>query len=171
METDEEKEEEEDEEENEETRVFVSSSSAGDASATTHSDPPKNALLLMRCRSAPHNRSSALALCRFPVSPIPASESEEEEAKGVEERETESSNLSSKDEDKDSRCSSTSQRPLQQSPASLTRCKSEPAKKAEKLMEVSYSKLNGSGGGSGKGGLGIVQEEGPTTSPPPILLH
>ncbi|CAL9119101.1 unnamed protein product [Musa acuminata var. zebrina] len=32
--------------------------------------PPKNALLLMRCRSAPHNRSSSLATSQITVSPL-----------------------------------------------------------------------------------------------------
>ncbi|XP_074588699.1 uncharacterized protein LOC141844558 [Curcuma longa] len=34
-------------------------------SSETTSSPPKNALLLMRCRSAPHNRASSLATGRF----------------------------------------------------------------------------------------------------------
>ncbi|CAL9194084.1 unnamed protein product [Musa hybrid cultivar] len=33
--------------------------------------PPKNALLLMRCRSAPHNRASSLSVARFEVSSLP----------------------------------------------------------------------------------------------------
>ncbi|RRT34770.1 hypothetical protein B296_00032715 [Ensete ventricosum] len=33
--------------------------------------PPKNALLLMRCRSAPHNRPSSLSNARFEVSSLP----------------------------------------------------------------------------------------------------
>ncbi|URE09698.1 hypothetical protein MUK42_04226 [Musa troglodytarum] len=33
--------------------------------------PPRNALLLMRCRSAPHNRASSLSVARFEVSSLP----------------------------------------------------------------------------------------------------
>lgn len=59
----------EDDEENErEAKVFVSSCS---------SLPPKNALLLTRCRSAPY-RSSSLA-CRFWGSPLMSEETGEEE--------------------------------------------------------------------------------------------
>lgn len=147
----------------EETKVFVSSS-AMSAATNSSSSPPKNALMLMRCRSAPHNRSSALALCRFPVSPIAASESEEEEKEEVgkgekmEEKGRESCN--GRLEEEDGRCSSTAQL------AVLMRCKSEPAKQAEKLMEVSYM-LNG----SDEGVVKADQEAGPTPSPLPVLLH
>ncbi|PKA62670.1 hypothetical protein AXF42_Ash012257 [Apostasia shenzhenica] len=71
-----------------------------DADRTDSSTPPKNALILMRCRSAPHNRSSALSI-RFG---------------GVMEEEEE-------DEEEEARCPSS--RPL-----FLKRCKSEPARMA-----------------------------------------
>ncbi|WOL04630.1 hypothetical protein Cni_G13352 [Canna indica] len=55
----------EDEKEEEATKALESSGTAS---------PPKNALLLMRCRSAPHNRASSLATARFAVSPQPSPE-------------------------------------------------------------------------------------------------
>ncbi|XWS55790.1 hypothetical protein CRYUN_Cryun09bG0031000 [Craigia yunnanensis] len=59
---------EESEEDEKEAKVFVSSSC---------SSPPKNALILTRCRSAPY-RSSSLA-CRFWGSPLASQETKEEE--------------------------------------------------------------------------------------------
>ncbi|KAJ0028182.1 hypothetical protein Pint_35588 [Pistacia integerrima] len=61
--------EEAEEEEEEEAKVFVSTSSS----------PPRNALLLTRCRSAPY-RSSSLA-SRFWGSPLASEETEQEEAR------------------------------------------------------------------------------------------
>ncbi|KAL1351900.1 hypothetical protein HN51_015777 [Arachis hypogaea] len=127
---------------------------AGFGSSNT---PPKNALLLTRCRSAPY-RSSSLA-CRFWSSPLRNSEEEEEEeekerhetneassqrdsvseeeAKRVSERdaklgflkEVESSNSNAKSEKvvEDSKSESETR------PIILTRCKSEPARTGYKL--------------------------------------
>ncbi|WOK98700.1 hypothetical protein Cni_G07412 [Canna indica] len=50
----------EDEKEKEATKALVSLGTAS---------PSKNALLLMRCRSTPHNRASSLATAQFAVSP------------------------------------------------------------------------------------------------------
>ncbi|KAG1339126.1 hypothetical protein COCNU_04G014320 [Cocos nucifera] len=143
------------EEEEDETRVFVSS-------ATT--TPPKNALLLMRCRSAPHNQASSLAANRFPVSvsPLPPSESKSSPAEkkmevGDDEEEKEgrnSSNGSSRDGGDGGEEGS---RPLV-----LTRCKSEPARRAV-VSEASYCYW----ANNGNGRSALVHEE----RPPPPPLH
>lgn len=131
--------------EDEETRVFVPSSTPL---------PPKNALLLMRCRSAPHNRSSALAVSCFPTTPVPAASETKETRERAEENMVEEETAG-----RESRSP-----PPTQMPTGLMRCKSEPAKRAERLIEVSYCcKWNGSG-----------KKWGLTPSPPaaaPILLH
>ncbi|EOY07781.1 hypothetical protein QUC31_011159 [Theobroma cacao] len=73
-----EEEEEESEKNEKEAKIFVSSSS---------SSPPKNALILTRCRSAPY-RSSSLA-CRFWESPLANQETNEEETEETEEEKRE----------------------------------------------------------------------------------
>lgn len=91
-----------------ETRVFV---------------PPKNALILMRCRSAPHNRSSFLATRFFAAGDDEGNRKEEDEAlKG-----TESNKFREEEEEEETRLASS--RPL-----FLTRSNSEPAKKAARLV-------------------------------------
>lgn len=139
--SDQEEEEEQDEkEEMEDAKVYVSS-------ATT--TPPKNALLLMRCRSAPQHHN------RFAPSPVTTGDEtmevvrgkeaekgmgvimekkEMEEEKRVEsqkgsttEGEEEEEEEEEEDEEEEMRCSSG--RPL-----FLTRCKSEPASKGEEMM-------------------------------------
>lgn len=105
-----------------ETRVFV---------------PPKNALILMRCRSAPHNRSSALATRFFAAADDEGSRKEEDEAvKG-----TESSKFLEEEEEEETRCASS--RPL-----FLKRSNSEPAKKAVRLVvpEAARCSQNGDDG-------------------------
>ncbi|XP_020574441.1 uncharacterized protein LOC110020625 [Phalaenopsis equestris] len=90
-----------------ETRVFV---------------PPKNALILMRCRSAPHNRSSALATRFFTaVDAEDSGNKDDETVKGTEVDEKH-------EEEEEEKIGCPSSRPL-----FLKRCKSEPAKKAAKL--------------------------------------
>ncbi|XP_010920904.2 LOW QUALITY PROTEIN: uncharacterized protein [Elaeis guineensis] len=145
----------ENEEEEDETRVFVSSATM---------TPPKNALLLMRCRSAPHNRAPSLAANRFPVSvsPLPPSESKSSPAEkkmevGDDEEEKEgrnSSNGSSRDGGEEGEEGS---RPLV-----LTRCKSEPARRAV-VPEASYCFWANNGNGRSS----LVHEE----RPPPPPLH
>ncbi|CAL9210062.1 unnamed protein product [Musa hybrid cultivar] len=123
--------------EQEETRVFV---------------PPKNALLLMRCRSAPHNRASSLATARFAGPPLPAPEppaaEQQEEAteasgRGEEQHQQEEGDA---EDDVEAR-GSESQRPLV-----LPRSKSEPARRTSAkltLPEASYcfwTSSNSSGG-------------------------
>ncbi|EXC16255.1 hypothetical protein L484_024429 [Morus notabilis] len=77
--------EEEDEEEKEKEPIFLSSLS-----------PPKNALILTRCRSAPY-RSSSLA-CRFWGSPL---NSEEEQKKAIENRQEEEEAKEEEEEEDD----------------------------------------------------------------------
>ncbi|PON69249.1 protamine P1 family protein [Parasponia andersonii] len=81
---DSEEEDEDEDDEKEEAKVFVSSCS-----------PPKNALILTRCRSAPY-RSSSLA-CRFWGSPLKPEE-EEEQSTEVENRDDCSKNEKPKSE-------------------------------------------------------------------------
>ncbi|KAH0464820.1 hypothetical protein IEQ34_004923 [Dendrobium chrysotoxum] len=105
-----------------ETRVFV---------------PPKNALILMRCRSAPHNRSSSLATRFSAAGPLEddSGKGEDEGVKGTE------SSPKEEEGDEEARCPSS--RPL-----FLKRCNSEPAKKAARLVapEASRCWQNGDDG-------------------------
>lgn len=123
--------------EQEETRVFV---------------PPKNALLLMRCRSAPHNRASSLATARFAGPPLPAPEppaaEQPEEATEASDRGEEQQQQEEGDAEDDVEArGSESQRPLV-----LPRSKSEPARRTSAklaLPEASYcfwTSSNSSGG-------------------------
>ncbi|KAG0500814.1 hypothetical protein HPP92_000886 [Vanilla planifolia] len=97
----------------EETRVFV---------------PPKNALVLMRCRSAPHNRCSALAA-------YPVSVSAPEEESGSEDDEENSSRANGGEEEE--------RYPLSR-PLFLNRCKSEPATKPGRLASPAADAVGGS---------------------------
>ncbi|OMO72545.1 hypothetical protein CCACVL1_17723 [Corchorus capsularis] len=163
-------EEEESEENEEEAKIFVSSSCKS---------PPKNALLLTRCRSAPY-RSSSLA-CRFWGSPLANQETEQgeeteetelenranggfKEEEGIPTSEKESicrnsdqgSQIDSETEEKSDSCKEFEERKTEKSgnneelkteqlghlrPLILTRCKSEPARTAERLdPEMSFWK-------------------------------
>lgn len=103
-----------------ETRVFVA---------------PKNALILMRCRSAPHNRSSALAT-RYSSAGDDGDcgKGEDETVKGTESSREE-------EEEEDIRCPSSQ-------PLFLKRSNSEPAKKAARLAapEAGRCSQNGDDG-------------------------
>ncbi|KAI0519898.1 hypothetical protein KFK09_007359 [Dendrobium nobile] len=101
-----------------ETRVFV---------------PPKNALILMRCRSAPHNRSSSLAT-RFSATgdDEDVGKGEDKTVKGTE------SSREEEEEDEEARCPSS--RPL-----FLKRSNSEPAKKAARLVAPEASRCSQNG--------------------------
>lgn len=119
------------------------------------SSPPKNALLLTRCRSAPY-RSSSLA-CRFWGSPLkPSTETDDSAIESkhlpqtllllVQEKPTSSpdcvnavSGRSEESEDSDSsngeKCREVSQETNNKvHPLLLTRCKSEPARTGERLI-------------------------------------
>ncbi|XP_021289949.1 uncharacterized protein LOC110420884 [Herrania umbratica] len=162
-------EEEESEKNEKEAKIFVSSSC---------SSPPKNALILTRCRSAPY-RSSSLA-CRFWGSPLANQETREEETEETEEENRENRGLKKEEEDPTSEklsiCrnsdhgSQMDSEKLEKSgfckefeesktekpenneelkteqfgnvrPLILTRCKSEPARTAERLdPEMSFWK-------------------------------
>ncbi|BFG36018.1 hypothetical protein CerSpe_222920 [Prunus speciosa] len=172
--------EEEDQEYERKAKAFVSSSS---------SSPPKNALLLTRCRSAPY-RSSSLA-SRFWGSPIRAEETEEEQStetqnggncteneRPISERESISDQETKLDSESEEKLkffreleSSIRERMAKSAiiedkdedfggsarPLILTRCKSEPARTAEKLdPELSFWR---------KRRLGIVD----SCSPPSVL--
>ncbi|GMI80025.1 hypothetical protein like AT5G03110 [Hibiscus trionum] len=127
----------------EEAKIFASSSC---------SSPPKNALILTRCRSAPY-RSSSLA-CRFWGSPLANQDKNEEETKlenrGYQEEEEEEeeeepiskTETSCRDSDQGTRMDTEHKenpgfpRELKTGevgPLILTRCKSEPARTAERL--------------------------------------
>ncbi|URE49774.1 hypothetical protein MUK42_13710 [Musa troglodytarum] len=120
--------------------------------ALTTATPPKNALLLMRCRSAPHNRSSSLANSQITVSPLlspdhPAAPPLEEVSGGKardqelqlqqqQEQRTSSSGGSlvreeEEEEQGDEAKGSESRRPLV-----LPRSKSEPARRAAAKLAV-----------------------------------
>ncbi|XP_072997707.1 uncharacterized protein [Typha latifolia] len=86
--------------------------------------PPRNALMLMRSRSAPHNREASSLATRIPISPA-SKESEEEEEEGKSSKDI--GELEEEEEEEEMRCSSS--RPLV-----LTRCKSEPARSGVKLV-------------------------------------
>ncbi|XWS66916.1 hypothetical protein CRYUN_Cryun05aG0241700 [Craigia yunnanensis] len=149
---------EESEEDEKEAKIFVSSS---------FSSPPKNALILTRCRSAPY-WSSSLA-CRFWGSPLANQETKEEtelENRGFKEEnptsEKESicrnsdqgSQMDSENEEKPGFCNEFEEKKIEKSenneefktvqfgnirPLILTRCKSEPARTAERLNpEMSF---------------------------------
>lgn len=146
--------EEEDEEEKEKEPIFLSSLS-----------PPKNALILTRCRSAPY-RSSSLA-CRFWGSPL----NSEEQKEAIENRQEEEEPKEEDDDDDEKKPSSEMERlsceeakvdseieeksrlfkefdgkrlsessktgeEIVDRPLILTRCKSEPARTGEKLEPV-----------------------------------
>lgn len=151
-----EEEEEKSEENEKEAKIFASSSC---------SSPPKNALLLTRCRSAPY-RSSSLA-CRFWGSPLANQDKNEEETE-----KTKLENRGFKEEEENpslkkvSLCRNSEQGTQMDSenlgfckgieeekvelktehvgdvrPLILTRCKSEPARTAERLNpEMSFWK-------------------------------
>ncbi|KAJ0979335.1 hypothetical protein J5N97_014809 [Dioscorea zingiberensis] len=112
--------EDEEEEEEEETRVFVPSA------ATT---PPRNALLLMRCRSAPHNRGAPALPAEPAVLEIGGDESKGEEARGL------SNGDGGEGEEKEKMMCSFSPSSCSH-PLVLMRCKSEPARTAAKLAAV-----------------------------------
>ncbi|XVF07947.1 hypothetical protein REPUB_Repub06bG0183100 [Reevesia pubescens] len=162
-ENEEDEEEEEESEENEkEAKIFVSSFC---------SSPPKNALILTRCRSAPY-RSSSLA-CRFWGSPLANQETEgtelenrgfkEEERNPTPEKESicrnsdQDSKMNSETEEKPGFCNELKEKKIEKTenneelkkaehfgnvrPLILTRCKSEPARTAERLNpEMSFWK-------------------------------
>lgn len=89
--------------------------------------PPKNALVLMRCRSAPHNRSSALATRFFPISVAGEGEGGRKwENKEAESNGSESDDGRVEEEEEDTRGPSSQ-------PLFLKRCKSEPETKAVRL--------------------------------------
>lgn len=128
-------------EEEEEAKIFASSSC---------SSPPKNALILTRCRSAPY-RSSSLAF-RFWGSPLANHETNEEAEvakRGFEdEEEKESICRNSETEEKPGLCSKIEEKEIEETersqepkteqqgnvgPVVLTRCKSEPARNVARL--------------------------------------
>ncbi|XVE76216.1 hypothetical protein DITRI_Ditri12bG0155300 [Diplodiscus trichospermus] len=152
---------EESEEDEKEAKIFSSS----------YPSPPKNALILTRCRSAPY-RSSSLA-CRFWGSPLANHETKEEETekenKGFKEEENptsekeaicrnsdKGSQTDSETEEKPGFCNEFEEKKIEKSenhqelkteqfgnvhPLILTRCKSEPARTAEKQdPEMSFWK-------------------------------
>ncbi|XVE96742.1 hypothetical protein REPUB_Repub02eG0248900 [Reevesia pubescens] len=156
--------EDESEEDEKEAKIFVSSSC---------SSPPKNALILTRCRSAPY-RSSSLA-CRFWGSPLANQENKEEEEETekaelenrgfkkeeenpTSEKESIGSQMDSETEEKSGFCNEFEEIKIEKSenneeelmkterfgnvqPLILTRCKSEPARTAERLdPEISFWK-------------------------------
>ncbi|XWS59706.1 hypothetical protein CRYUN_Cryun08bG0144900 [Craigia yunnanensis] len=153
--------EEESEEDEKEAKIFVSSSCPS---------PPKNALILTRCRSAPY-RSSSLA-CRFWGSPLANQETKEEteetelENRGFKEEENptsekesifrnsdQRSQTDSKTEEKSCFSKEFEEKKIEKNeelkteqygnirPLILTRCKSEPARTAERLdPEMSFWK-------------------------------
>ncbi|XP_022767389.1 uncharacterized protein LOC111311863 [Durio zibethinus] len=158
-----ENEEEESEENEKDSKIFVSSSC---------SSPPKNALILTRCRSAPY-RSSSLA-CRFWGSPLANQDSKEKETElenggFKEEKENPTSEkqsicrnsdyvsqTDSETEEKPGCCKEFEEKIIEKfenndelktgqfgnvRPLILTRCKSEPARTAERLdPEMSFRK-------------------------------
>ncbi|KAL8135972.1 uncharacterized protein LOC141715182 [Apium graveolens] len=95
--------------------------------------PPKNAFLLTRCRSAPY-RSSSLA-CRFLGSPLTSPETEENlhneehEKQRIEEVQSSTNGRSGEVSTQSLKDDATLLEPL-----ILTRCKSEPARTGERLM-------------------------------------
>lgn len=160
-----ESEEENDQEEEEEAKVYVS----------TAISPPKNALLLTRCRSAPY-RSSSLA-GRFWGSPLGSEETEQKQGTEQDNREDESPTSKSESVCRESENESTLDAEIEEKlgffkefegsitsirervmrpanidqlrtdetgtvhPLILTRCKSEPARIAEKVdPEMSFWK-------------------------------
>ncbi|KAL4352289.1 hypothetical protein GQ457_06G008270 [Hibiscus cannabinus] len=133
------------EEDEREAKIFSSSSC---------SSPPKNALILMRCRSAPY-RSSSLA-CRFWGSPLANQDNNEEETEerklenrgfqeeeekpssGNSERDTETEGNLGFEEKKIEKSDNNKESKTEQvgdhvRPQILTRCKSEPARRGERL--------------------------------------
>ncbi|KAK8921003.1 hypothetical protein KSP39_PZI020792 [Platanthera zijinensis] len=92
--------------------------------------PPKNALVLMRCRSAPQNRSFSLTNRFIPIYVAAADGKGAASGEDEEEKEPASnggvSDNGGEEEEEDTRCPSS--RPL-----FLKRCKSEPASKAARL--------------------------------------
>ncbi|KAK8563612.1 hypothetical protein V6N13_006175 [Hibiscus sabdariffa] len=136
------------EEDEREAKIFSSSSC---------SSPPKNALILMRCRSAPY-RSSSLA-CRFWGSPLANQDKNEEETeerklenRGFQEEEKPTSGNSDRDTETEGNLGSpkgfeeskiekpeinkelkTEQVGDHVRPQILTRCKSEPARRGDRL--------------------------------------
>lgn len=112
--------EDEEEEHEEDARLFAAAR------------PPKNALLLMRCRSAPHNSESSLATtARYAASPLP--EPKPGEVRKQKKKKKTNERLSSpaaaelaedEDEEEEEGTGSESQRPLV-----LTRSRSEPGRR------------------------------------------